>query len=235
MALKPVIKTKKSRQKVADWIVNNFPEDYRDLIYLEPFLGDGGVFLAKDKSVEEVVSDCDHALLDIWRSIRDEHKTLCSRVKRMDHSKSTFERCRASSGGDYMDSAVREFILRCMSKEGLKKTYIPRRDKMRCGECWCDVFERIPLVRDRINNCYIVDRDPIKLISSFSGSGRFVFCDIPESEDEDLQTALRETMVSFRGKAMICSRNSALNRRTYSQWNRKGLKGSRGESIWTNF
>jgi len=235
MVLRPVVKAKKSRQRVAEWLVGNFPEDYRELAYLEPFVGDGSVILAKDRSVEEVVSDCDLGLVEVWRAVRDEHKTFSSRIKRMDHSKATFERCLKGSGGDYMDVAVREFALRCMSKEGFKKSYIPRREKVKCGECWCDIFERMPLVQARMRDVYIVSADALGLIRSFSGPKRFVFCDVPATEDSGFHVSLGEAMNAFRGKALVCSKNSAMNRRIYANWNRKGLHGSKGESLWANF
>lgn len=222
---------------MADWLVERLPDDYRDLTYLEPFLGDGSVLLAKEPSREEVASDSDTHLMSVWRAIRDEHSVLSSRVKRMKHSKSTFERCAKSSGGDYMDDAVREFVLRQMSKGAEKKTYLCRMDEARCGDCWCGLFERIPEVHERVRDVFMLARCAVEVLKAFDHDKCLVFCDPPEldSGNSDLHSSLGGVLKDFRGKVVVVGRNSAMYRRLYGEWNRKGIPGSRTESVWTNF
>lgn len=237
MGLRPVIKAKNSRQKVAEWIVGRLPPDYRDMCYLEPFLGDGSVLLAKEPSVEEVVSDSDPMLMSVWRAIRDEQAAFCGRVRRMSHSKSTFERCSRASGGDYMDEAVREFSLRHMSRGAEKSVYICRSDEPRCGDCWCGIFERMPDVRVRVEAVFMLNRGALEVIKAFDYEGCVVFCDPPAVEEgnADFHSRMGEAMLNFRGKAMILARNTAMYRRMYAGWNRKGVPGGGNESLWTNF
>lgn len=237
MGLKPVIKASSSRQKVADWIVERFPDNYRDMIYVEPFLGDGSVLLAKDESSEEIVSDTDLALVSVWRAVRDEQALFSSKVKRMNHSKETFERHLKAAGGDYLNEAVREFVLRHMSKSALKKTYIPRELGLKCRDCWCDLFERMPSVHQRIERVFILERDALEVIRAFNHEGSLVFCDPPTMEHgtSEFHSRLGEALKDFRGKAVMCARNSAMYRRIYSNWSRKSLPGGGNESVWVNF
>ena len=232
-----MVKAKKSRQKVAEWIVEKFPENYRQMTYLEPFLGDGSVLLCKDPSREEVVSDSDLHVISLWRAIRDEHAILSSRVKRMKHSKSTFERCSKTSGGDYMDDAVREFVLRQMSKGAEKKSYLCRADEVRCGDCWCGIFDRIPEVHERVKDVFMLGRCAVEVTKAFDHDDCLVFCDPPEldSGNSELHSSLGDVLKGFRGKVAIVGRNSAMYRRLYEGWNRRGIPGSRSESLWTNF
>lgn len=237
MGLKPVIKASSTRQKVAEWIVDRFPEGYRSMEYLEPFLGDGSVLLAKDESAEEVVSDSDPSLVSVWRALRDESSLFSSRAKRVDHSKSTFERYHKASGSDYMNEAVREFVLRHMSKSALKKTYLSKGGSVKCKDCWCDVFERIPLVNARISRVFLLNRDAIEVLRAFNHEGCLAFCDPPalEAGTADFHAQFGELVRDFRGKAVVCARNSAMYRRIFSGWTRRSLPGSSGESIWVNF
>lgn len=237
MGLKPVIKASSSRQRVADWIVERFPAGYEGMSYLDPFLGDGSVLLAKARSTEEVVSDSDLSLISVWRAIRDEHSAFSPRVKRVEHSRATFERYSKSSPSDYMGEAVREFILRHMSKSALKKTYLPRDGKVKCKDCWCDLFERIPEVHERLRGVFMLNRDAIGLMKAFSHEGCFAFVDPPDVEQgtSDFHLELGEVATSFRGKVLVCARNSAMYRRIYAQWNRKGLPGGSNDSLWANF
>lgn len=237
MGLRPVIKAKKSRQKVAEWIVEKFPENYRQMTYLEPFLGDGSVLLWKDPSIEEVASDSDARLMSLWRAIRDEHAILSSRAKKIKHSKSTFDRYLKTSGGDYMDDAIREFILRQMSKGAEKKSYLCRSGDVRCGDCWCGIFERIPEVHERVKDVFMLGRCAIEVTKAFDHRDCLVFCDPPDldSENSELHLSLGDILKVFRGKVAVAGRNSAMYRRLYGDWNRRGIPGSRSESIWTNF
>lgn len=237
MGLKPVIKASSSRHRVADWIVERFPEGYQSMEYLEPFLGDGSVLLAKDASAEEIVSDSDSSLMNVWRALRDEHSVLSSRVKRIEHSKSTFDRYSVASGGDYMNEAVKEFVLRHMSKSAMKKTYLPKDKKVKCKDCWCDIFDRMPDVNKRIEKVFMLSKDAVEVLDAFNHEGCLLFCDPPAMEQgtSDFHAKLGELVSSFRGKAVVCARNSAMYKRIYSQWNRKGLPGGGNESIWSNF
>lgn len=237
MGLRPVIKAKNSRQKVADWIVGRLPPGYRDMCYLEPFLGDGSVLLAKDSSVEEVASDADGPLVSVWRALRDEHAIFASRVKRMRHSKSTFDKCSKASGGDYMDEAVREFALRSMSRGAEKTAYICRPEEPKCGDCWCGIFDRMPGVHERIKSVFILNKDALEVVRAFDHESCLVFCDPPAMDqgNSDFHSELGSAMNEFRGKAVVLARNTAMYRRMYSEWNRRGVPGGGNESLWTNF
>lgn len=237
MGLRPVIKAKNSRQKVADWIASRFPPEYAGMSYVEPFLGDGSVLLAKDPSVEEIVSDSDPHLMSVWRAIRDEHATFSSRVKRMSHSKATFERCSKASGGDYMDEAVREFALRHMSRGADKSVYICKPSEPKCGDCWCGIFDRIPEVHQRVEAVFMINKDAIEILRSFDHESCLIFCDPPaiDSKNSNFHSEMGETMKDFRGKAAVLARNTAMYRRMYAGWNRKGVPGGSNESLWTNF
>lgn len=235
--MRPVIKAGSSRQKVADWLVERLPEGYRGMTYLEPFLGDGSVLLAKEPSREEVVSDTDAALMSVWRALRDEQSVLSSRVKRMKHSKQTFERLSRASGGDYMDEAIREFVLRQMSKSAGKKSYLCRAGEDKCGDCWCGLFERMPEVHDRVREVFMFSRCAVEVLKAFDHGECVAFCDPPElgPENSAFHSSLGGVLRDFRGKVVIVARNSAMYRRLYGEWNRRGLPGSRTESVWTNF
>jgi DNA adenine methylase len=237
MGLKPVIKDRGSRRKVADWVVERFPEAYREMTYVEPFLGDGSVLLAKEASEEEVVSDSCGPLMSVWRAIRDEHSLFSSRIKRMKHSKLTFQRCLKASGGDYMDEAVREFVLRQMSKGGGKRSYLCRVDEARCGDCWCGIFDRIPEVHERVKGVFMMGRCALEVLKAFDHAECLAFCDPPDldSSNSGLHSELGGLLAGFRGKALVVARNTAMYRRMYGSWNRRGLPGSRTESLWANF
>lgn len=235
MKLKPVIKTT-GKPYLVPWIIEMFPENYREMAYLEPFLGSGEVILNKDRSAEEVVNEPDAGLASVWRAVRDEAKALSVRLRKTDHTERTFSRHLSKRDtDDYMQIAVSEFVLRHMSRGGAKKTYLPRE---KSKEHFLEPFlARFQQAEERLGGVYIMSRDPVSLIAAFSHEGTLVYCDPPPVEEigEEMHMELGDALRSFKGKAVVTARNSALYKRTYAEWNRKGVPGHPKESVWLNF
>jgi DNA adenine methylase len=239
MKLKPVIKAGNGRAGIASWIVERFPENYREMTYIEPFLGDGSVFLRKDASSEEVLNDLDCGLVSVWRALRDEPKLLVSRLKKMKYSECTFKRHQAlKEHDDYMSAAVSEFVLRQMSKSGTKRSFVARSEEG-CKECWRGLFEAMEMVNERLKNSFILCKDAMEVLKIFSNEKTLAYCDPPEVDEEAMPAArhaeLGDILKDFRGKVVISGPNSSLYKRIYSGWNRKGVQGNPKESIWMNF
>lgn len=238
--LKPVIKVNE-KNYLSEWIIEKFPENYREMTYLEPFLGGGHVLLGKDPSKEEIANDCDSGIINIWRALRDEHKLFISKVKRIDHKDSIFVKYQRKKETDYLNDAIKDFVLRHMSKSGLKKTYLPKEKNIKCGDCWCDILETVPAVSDRIKKVFFLNKDALSIIKAFSHKDSLVYCDPPAFQDKDSKMntdkhiELGEILKEFRGKVIISAPNSSLYRRLYNGWTRKEIPGKPKESIWLNF
>lgn len=208
--------------------------------YLEPFVGSGTVLLNKEPSLEEVANDADSGIIDIWRVLRDEPKAFVSKAKRMEYKESTFAKCQGSKDDkDYLVRALCEFSLRHMSKGGAKKNFIPKSGKVHCKDCWSGFLEKVPAIQKRIDSVHFVNKNAMSIIRAFSNENCLVYCDPPEIEDGGDMDAnkhieLSEILHEFKGKAIITARNSALYRRLYTGWTRKGVPG-KNESVWVNF
>lgn len=239
LKIKPIIKLNDSKSHLVPWILDKFPEKYREMTYLEPFLGAGSVLLNKDSSVEEVANDLDSGMIDLWRAVRDEPKAFLSKTRRMEYKESTFFRCQKYAGSDYLDRALCEFVMRQMSKSGLKKTFLPKDGKVKCKDCWQSILEKVPLIHDRIKKVHFINKDALSIIRAFSHENSLVYCDPPDIEDggamdSNKHIELNEVLKEFRGKVIISAHNCALYKRLYMGWTRKGVPG-RNESIWLNF
>lgn len=228
-----------SRWKTASWVVERFPENYREMTYLEPFLGCGSVFVQKEPSKEEVLNDPDCGLMNIWRAVRDELELFISKIKRTKYSESTFKRHGSSGSGDYLSEAVSEFVLRHMSKNGMKKSFIPRDKSEECRVCWKGLIESVGSAHERIGSSFLMCRDAADILKAFDGEETFVYCNSPEVGEEsyvpERHAEIGSVLKQYRGKVLVVGPNSALYRRMYSDWNRKGVPGNPKESAWMNF
>lgn len=238
--MKPIIKTSRDRQAESKWIVERFPPEYRDMNYLEPFVGSGSVFLEKEPSVEEVLNDADCGIVSIWRAVRDEYSEFASRIRRMKYGESTFKRHQSTNEyDDYVGGAVSEFSLRHMSKNGLKKTFVPRSREGKCSEFWGDMLDSLEWFSERTKEAYFLSRCHEEVLLVFNKDDTLVYCDPPPVDEEgmgaDKHLRLGDILKSHRGKVMVVGPNTAIYKRMYSEWNRRGLPGNAKESMWTNF
>jgi len=205
------------------------------MTYIEPFLGGGGVILNKDKSSEEVLNDSDEGLVSAWRALRDEHKTLTMKLRKTEHTEATFLRHRNKQvSGDYMNAAVSEFVLRHMSRGANKTSYAPHKS----DEHFLDSFlPRFKDVHERLEGVYILNKDALSILRAFSHENTLAYCDPPSVEEMSAEKhmELSDALKEFKGKVIITFKNSAMYRRLYSDWNRKGIPGRSKESAWFNF
>jgi site-specific DNA-adenine methylase len=238
--MKSLIKTSRARAQMADWMVERLPSDYREMTYLEPFLGDGSVFMTKEASKEEILCDPDFGVVNIWRALRDENKLFATRLKKVKYSESTFKRHMSlKTHEDYLSAAVSEFILRQMSKSGLKRSFVQRSDETECRHCWKGLFEIISSLEERIKSSYFLCRDVLEIFGAFNNANTLAYCDMPEVDEDSMPSSkhaeIGERLKNFRGKVVVVGPGNALYRRMYDGWNRKGVPGSAKESVWVNF
>lgn len=236
--MKPIVKTNDARWKSAAWIIERFPENYREMTYLEPFLGDGSVFVNKDPSIEEVLNDPDCALIDLWRAIRDECGFLISKIKRTKHNEAVFKRHLASTPeNDYMSVAVREFVLRHMSKSGMKNSFVPKEGKQNAFQK--SLLEIIGLVNERVKSSFLLCREVPEVLKAFNDAKTFVYCSLPDigdgAENQEKNMEIGDILKDYRGKVLVIGHNCTLHKRIYSGWARRSLPGNPKYSAWVNF
>ena len=162
--LRPPVKTHGGKFYLMDFIISNFPENYKELNYCELFCAGASVFLNKEPSKEEVINDVDTGLISIYKSLRDEPDEIIDRLKKIDYNEKTFNEALAKSElpfEDYIEHALNEFILRRMSRGGMKKIFAWS-DRLRGGKpgdvnAWNTILEQLPLISERVKNTIILN------------------------------------------------------------------------------
>lgn len=230
MKLKLPVKHPESRSYLIPWILEKFPQNYENLTYVEPFLGTGCVLLNKKPSVEEVCNDPDLNLIKIWQALRDEPKLFLSKIKKIKHSEIVFKKyLNKQQNGDYIEDAIKEFVLLKMSRGGLKKNYLK--------ESGADVYKNINEISERIKNVHLVNKNPIDIIKSFNNDNSFLYCNNPGLNDNNSNAHIEvaESLKSFRGKVIVLGENVSIYKRIYKEWNKKSIPDHPKECIWLNF
>lgn len=255
MSVRPAIKAK-SNLHIANWIIGNFPEDHQNLTYLEPYCGNANVLFNKEKSQIEVINDLDLGIIQIYRALRDEPKEFIRRLKLCKYSQETFDKCfKKEESKDYLEHAVNEYILRRMSRSGLKKSFAWS-EKIRGGQpgeinAWESALKELPNLGDRLKEVFLFNKKAIEIIQIFDLKSSLLYIDPPflyetkvsktvysseMSTEEHIE--LSRILNNFKGKVILSGIPSPLYNRLYKNWNQKKKKASKGkkaEILWLNY
>lgn len=266
--LRPPIKTHGGKFYLASWVIEHFPEEYQELNYCEPFCAGASVFLNKDTSKEEVISDVDEGVVCVFKALRDESKEFLSRIKRTRYTERAFKMAQKRSESefdDYIDHAVNEYILRRMSRGGLKRAFAWS-DRKRGGQpgdvnAWQTMIEQLPLIAKRVQGSTILNKDFIEVFKVWDEEDTLFYLDPPylHSTRTEGSTNLYENEMTVedhinmlhlaknaRGKVVISGYASPLYNRNLEGWKCKKknvanhssqskAKKRRVECIWINF
>lgn len=266
--MRPPIKTHGGKYYLYNWIIEHFPEDYEDLIYCEPFCAGGSVFLNKEPSCEEVINDIDPGVVYVFKALRDEPKEFIARIKRTRYTERAFKMAQTRSENgfdDYIDHAVNEYILRRMSRGGLKRAFAWS-ERLRGGQpgdlnAWETMIDHLPAISERVQGVSILNKCFTEVVKVWDEENSFFYLDPPylhSTRTEGTTSAYEFEMTvedhinmlhlanNARGKVIISGYASPLYNRSLKEWKceKKNManhssqskkKERRVECIWMNY
>lgn len=266
--LRPPIKTHGGKWYLTDFIIENFPEGYDKMTYCEPFCGGASVFLNKPPSTQEVINDIDHGTVSIFKSLRDEPKEFIDRLKKIKYTEKSFQNAlKASTEAitDYVEKALNEYVLRRMSRGGMKKAFAwserERGGKPGDVNAWETMIAELPLLAERVKDSIILNKSFFDICKVWDETDTFFYLDPPylhvtrsenarEVYDHELNVEEHMNLLEFaktaRGKIMISGYSSPLYNRTLKGWKTKKknvannsgqgkVKERRMEVLWMNY
>lgn len=266
--LRPPIKSHGGKYYLANWIIEHFPDDYKERTYVEPFCAGASVFLNKEPSSSEVINDIDEGTISVLKALRDEPKEFTTRLKRVRYTERAFKRAqnRWEKGfDDYVDHAINEFVLRRMSRGGLKKAFAWS-DRQRGGQpgdvnSWKTMIEQLPAIAERVQDSIILNNCFKDVVKVWDEDDTFFYLDPPylpstRSEgsqqlyDYELSVDDHVDMLNFaknaRAKVIISGYSSPLYNRNLKEWkcekrdvanhsSQSKTKQRRVECLWMNY
>jgi len=261
--LRPPIKTHSGKYYLASWIVENFPPNYTDLEYCDLCCGGCSVFLNKEPSVRELINDKDSGVVSIFKALRDDPKDFIGRMKHIKYSEKTFQQAfqRNEEGfDDYYELAVNEFVLRRMSRNGLKKSFAWT-NRVRGGKpgdvnAWETMVQQLEDLAVRLKDTIILNEDFQALVPSWNEENVFMFIDppsLPETTDGTVNEENNEMGVEEHikflnavkdssAKVMICGYDCVLYSKHLENWKvhkkkvaKQNSSVKRQYSLWVNY
>lgn len=261
MFIRPAFKMFGGKRYLASWIVNHFPDHH---IYIEPFCGAANVLLNKPISSEEIINDLDNKTTLILKIIRDQPKEFVNYLSKINYSEENFQKALVKTDfKNEMEIALNEFVLRRMSRCGLKKAF-SWSDRQRGGKpgdvnAWETIIDYLPIISKRLENVYIFNKKAIEIIRAYNEKDVLCYCDptyLPETRvssntyeyemTEKDHIVLSDVLKSFRGKVVLSGYNSTLYQELYKEWrletkkivnhaSQKNKKEVKEECLWLNY
>lgn len=266
--LRPAFKIHGGKYYLSNWVIEHFPPGYQEMVYIEPFSGAASVLLNKEPSIMESIGDTNLGIIQILRALRDEPDVFIRKLKRINYTEKTFirakNRAELNNYKDYMDHAITEFIMRRMSRGGLKKSFAWS-ERTRGGQpgdvnAWSTIIKELPLIADRIKDVQIFHKKAAEVIKAFNESDFLCYADPPYDpavrsavdsyEEDDMTTEQHvdflDLMESYRGYAIISGYPSMVYKRKLAEWrcvkksmpnhaSQQQTKSRKIECLWMNY
>lgn len=247
-----------SKQTLSSWIIEYFPEDYHEMIYVEPYCGGANVFLNKLPSTEEIINDTDRGIVQIFKAMRDEPCEIIGRIKRTKFSERSFKRAKKKYEegiDDYVEGAIAEIILRRMSKDGSVFSHSSEGVETQREHEWDRMIEHLDFIKDRIDDTHIFCDQALKIIKIWDSPNAVMYVDPPylskdsttEPQDNEMSIddhiKLANLLNNSKSYIMLSGHPSTLYNRLYKDWDcvkkngrkTKRRKDRRIECIWKNY
>lgn len=227
MKYRPLVKCHGGKRYLRDFIISHFPPAYEKMTYVEPFIGGGSVFLNKLPSTDEVINDLDFNTYNLWWTIQNSIYRFMSAVRPLVYEENTFKHFKSTTFTSNGMLAVQEYVLRRMSRGGLKKSFAKsnrlRGGKMGDENAWLTSLDQLQNIHKRILNTPIFNVDANYVIMKFDSPNTLHYLDPPylhstrkschtySCEMDDTQHEdLLKTIIQCRGKVIISGYNSPL-------------------------
>ena len=202
------------KNNLSKWIISNFPKNYQELTYIEPFGGAGWVLFKKEKSVVEVYNDVNADLVNLFLQIRDNYKQFKRKALWTLNSRDMFKIAKAKfkhrKFEDDVDRAVQYAIIRVQSFSGSGNSWGYSKTDKRAR--WKSFVKRIIKIRKRLETVQIENLDFRQIIEKYDSKTSLFYIDPPyigkehyyeASFTEKDHTELAKMLQQIKGKFVL--------------------------------
>ena len=227
------------KQKLAETIVAMIP---KHRIYCEPFFGGGAVFFAKAPAEVETINDSNGELMNFYRVLKTNYKTLEKEIKCTLHSRESFQNAEVIMNIPKMFSEVqRAWAIWTLANQSfasmlggtwrcdLQKNSTPKRLTNK-KENFTEEYAK------RLEQTQIENRDALKVIKLWDNKDAFFYCDPPYFNsdmghykgytEQDFENLL-QTLADIKGKFILSSYPSEILEKYTKKykWNTTKIEG----------
>ena len=262
--MKSILKYPGSKWRIAEWIINQFPEHHS---YLEPFFGSGAVLFNKPFSNIETINDLDQNVVNLFKCIRENPGKLSKIIEATPYSRCEYDSMYHAGVPDCKYEKARQFLVKCWQGHGYRvnkykvgwKNDVQGREKAYAMKHWNNLPERVLVAAERLKQVQIECMPAVELIKRFKFSSVLIYADPPylgdirtahvkqqysnEMLSVESHVELLEVLLQHPGPAIISGYESELYKEMLENrgWSKRSIRSNdqsgalRQEVIWLNF
>lgn len=175
--LRPIVGRIGGKNLLKKEIVNNyFPKDYENMIYVEPFIGGGSIFMYKEPSIKEIINDKDSKLINIYKGFKKYDGEKISTDIDGKYNKEKFIEIKESNPKTDYDKFIKDLLLYKLSFFGKTKSFGSREY----------IKSNLGGYKDRLKNVTILNKDYKDIIKKYDSPNTFFYLDPPYEESKGL-------------------------------------------------
>jgi DNA adenine methylase len=164
------------KRKLKNKILTYFPKDYQKMKYVEPFVGGGNIFFAKEPSIEEIINDKDIDVIEVFRGFKEYPiEKINKELNKLNKTKEDFDRIKNSQPTDKFKSFIRQYYLFKNSYFGLGKNFNDKKGNL---------FVKYDF-HNRLKNVHIFNKD-YKDLFKYDSPNTLFYLDPPYEHSEKL-------------------------------------------------
>ncbi len=255
--MKPLLKWHGGKFYLHQWIINHFPNDYQNLIYVELAIGGGSILLNKQQSIKEIINDKNPKLINVYNILINHTKEFINQLSHTKYNEETFENTLEDSDNvfnDNIDHAVNYYILSRMSRGGMGKNFAWserfRGNQFGDVNAWENSIKNLENIKNRIKNVELLNKDFRVILNDYNDLNTFLYIDLPylqstrtskevyeyEMSKKDHKDLL-ELITQSKTKILISGYNSNIYNMYLDSWQRseKLIVNHSGQGISKNF
>jgi DNA adenine methylase len=187
-------------------IIKEFPDNYEEMTYVEPFIGGGSVFYTKNPSVKEVINDLDKVIYTIHKGLQQHGKEIGDKLMGQ-YSQAEFWRIERKNPTTLLGRLTQFLLLNRLSFMGqgerpnknrmnFKANFAPYEERLKDTTITNKDYKTVMKEHDSPNTLFYLD-------PPYEGSNKQHY-DHPEFDLDDLHAFLK----TLKGKWILSMNDS---------------------------
>ncbi len=185
--LRSCIKYFGGKNGFAHKILEHFPTNYKDMIYVEPFCGSAALLFHKERSQVEIINDLDKNVYTLFKVLIDknlfnEFKELCDLSLYSEDIMKEYKKSLKDDDLELVQKAYKFFYCNRVCYNGVggfSASGVVRRNMSKSVSDYLSAIDGLYQTHDRLSNVVVHNTDALELIQKWDKENVAIYADSP--------------------------------------------------------
>jgi DNA adenine methylase len=211
----PVISREGGKFRLYKKVIESFPDDYTDMIYVEPFVGGGSVFFNTEETKKKVINDLDTQVISAYREVKKDASKL-QRTINGHYTEEDFKKIKKANPTTQFGKVVKYIVCQKLSYLGSGHSYSGK----------SNINVDLSYHHEVLKHTTILNEDYKKVIEEYDSPETFFYLDPPyEGSDKSVKDydninlqEMVDILSNIKGLFLVSINNSANIRRMFNKF-----------------